>query len=225
MGYSVLNNPDDVVPIGSLNTSFRQGHKADLLDEMYGIDSNGGTPLRGSLDRAGRHFACQAGDTFGSTSDSSPGSPNCPVRPAPEGQCQNNFTLLFSDGNWNGDADDISLQARADHDSDTNVNTFNSNQTVNTAFDGGVYQDGRAATLADVAMYYYEHDLHPNLADAVPTSAADLNQAPAGSFLNDDQVMHQHMKTYTIGFGVMGNVELADLPDAGFDPVTGGDTD
>ena len=216
MGYAVLNNSNRRERINSLNSSFRVGHKADLLDQVYATSSSGGTPLRRALDRAGRHFECEQFDSFGSTSATAPGNPNCPILPAPEGQCQSNFALLFSDGEWNGNDNTIPTTSRGDHDSATNVGN-----AVDTAFDGGVYQDNLQTTLADIAMFYYERDLHPAIGDGVPTLAADLNQAPAGSFDSDDEVMHQHMKTYTIGFGVTGNVELTDLPSAGLDPVTG----
>ncbi len=216
MGYAVLNDSNDREEIESLNSSFRTGHKAELLEQLYATTSNGGTPLRRALSRAGRHFECEAGDSFGSTTSSSPGSPACPVLPVPEGQCQNNFTLLFSDGTWNGSTSDINSADRQNTDADAA-----SNGAENTAFDGGVFADNITGSLADIAMHFYERDLHPTLEDGVPTSARDINLAPAGSFLNEDEVMHQHMKTYTVGFGVTGAIELADLPNSGVNPGTG----
>ena len=88
LGYSVLNNSNERLEIRSLNASFRAGHKADMLDQIYKIRSNGGTPLRRALDRAGRHFECVSGDAFGSSGSSNPGDPECPVLASPEGQCQ-----------------------------------------------------------------------------------------------------------------------------------------
>ena len=211
MGYAVLNDSNDRVAIRSLNSSFRTGHKADLLEQVYETSSGGGTPLRRALDRAGRHFECRAGDSFGSTGTTTPGSPACPILPLPEGQCQNNFTLLFSDGTWNGS-----------NTGTTNTDSNNATGTaVNTVFDGGVFGDNINDTLADIAMHYYERDLHPGIPDGVPTNARDTNLAPPGSFLEDDELMHQHMKTYTVGFGVVGGVELSDLPNNGINPDTG----
>ena len=54
-------------------------------------------------------FACQTGNY-------------CPALPAPDGQCQQNFALLFTDGYWNGgagvstntDVDDTGLARRAE---------------------------------------------------------------------------------------------------------------
>jgi len=210
MGYAVLNDSNDREAIASLNSSFRTGHKANLLEHIYATNSGGGTPLRRALDRAGRHFECRAGDSFGSGSSTAPGSPACPILPAPEGQCQNNFTLLFSDGTWNGP-----------NPADAVGNADANGAGANTAYDGGVFGDNVSETLADVAMHYYERDLQPTLPDGVPTNGRDIALAPAGSFLQDDELMHQHMKTYTVGFGVVGNVELADLPNLGVDPDNG----
>jgi Tfp pilus tip-associated adhesin PilY1 len=58
--------------------------------------------------------------------------------------------------------------------------------------DNGVpYADDYSRTLADVAMYYYERDLNEDLADNVPVNPYD-------------DATHQHMVTYTVGFGVVG---------------------
>ena len=201
MGYAVLNKTSEREPIESLNASYRVGHKKDLMDQLYETPSGGGTPLRAALDRAGRHFECVSGDSFGSAASSEPGDDECPVLESPEGQCQNNFTLLFSDGTWNGSLDG---DADADHDSEDGPSA--------TEFDGGMFESSHSGSLADVAMYYYERDLH-DLANGVPTTERDMQGAPSTAFSNEGETMHQHMKTYTVGFGVEGNVTLDDLPD------------
>jgi Tfp pilus tip-associated adhesin PilY1 len=200
MGYAVLNNASERVAIDSLNSSYRVGHKKELMDQVYEIVSNGSTPLRRALDGAGRHFECRSGDAFGSTSSSNPGDPECPILPSPEGQCQNNFTLLFSDGTWN------SSFTGANDDGDSAADPSPS------PFDGGMFEDTVASSLADVAMYYYERDLHPGLEDGVPTTQRDQDWADISAFQNEGEIMHQHMKTYTIGFGLQGNTQFEDLP-------------
>ena len=200
MGYAVLNDANERERIDTLNASYRVGHKKELMDQVYRINSNGSTPLRSALNRAGRHFECRSGDAFGSTSNSNPGDPTCPVLAAPEGQCQNNFTLLFSDGTWNGSF------TGANHDRSGGADPSPS------PFDGGMFEDTYTSSLADVAMYYYERDLHPSLLNGVPTTQRDQDWAPAGALSPDGELMHQHMKTYTVGFGLVGTVELTDLP-------------
>lgn len=200
MGYTVLNKTGNREAIDSLNASYRLGHKRALLDEVYNMYSAGGTPLRLALDRAGRTFECVSGNAF-FTSGSAPGSANCPVQAAPEGQCQNNFTLLFSDGEWNGS---FSI---SNHD-----RQGQGGASSNTPFDGGRYEDSWSSTLADVAMYYYERDLHPDLTNGVPTTERDQQGAPLSAFGDEGEIMHQHMKTYTVGFGLAGNFTIDDIP-------------
>lgn len=60
--------------------------------------------------------------------------------------------------------------------------------------------DGDSDTLADVAHYFYNTDLSP-LPNDVPTSPADLND-------------EQHMVSFTVAFGVQGN--LVDTDDDGW---------
>jgi type IV pilus assembly protein PilY1 len=59
---------------------------------------------------------------------------------------------------------------------------------------GVPYADTYTNTLADVAMYYYENDLSTGLDDDLPPSASDT-------------ASHQHMVTYTVGFGVSGTLD------------------
>ena len=98
-----------------------------------------------------------------------------------------------------------SIPARGNHDS-------NADSASPSLFDDGVFGDSVSGTLADVAMYYYERDLHPVLTDKVPTSERDRALADESAFDLDGEVMHQHMKTYTIGFGVEGSIDAAAIP-------------
>ncbi|MFT7220398.1 MAG: type IV pilus assembly protein PilY1, partial [Candidatus Azotimanducaceae bacterium] len=197
IGYAKLNSSADLKQITTMNTSERTGAKADLLTAIYLTQSSGGTPLRRSLRDAGRHFECRSNDIFNSGSNSSPGDAGCPVLESPGGNCQQNFTLLISDGAWNGGGPGVGST-----DSDNNTN-----------FDGGVYAGSTSGTLADVAMEYYERDLHASLVNEVPTSGRDTDGAAIDAFENaGNEIMHQHMKTFTVGFGVNGLIEDADVP-------------
>ncbi|MEZ5598071.1 MAG: hypothetical protein R3E84_17060, partial [Pseudomonadales bacterium] len=200
MAYGVLNQTNYRQYFDSLNASYRVGQKRDLLDRVYGLTSNGGTPLRAALNRAGLTFQCRSGNVFG-TPNSTPGSATCPVSAAPEGECQSNYTLLFSDGEWNG-AFPNNLHADGERNPDTSPSQF----------DGGMFADNWASTLADVAMFYYETDLHPTLIDRVATTPRDQQGAPVSAFGNGGETMHQHMKTFTVGFGLVGDVQMENLP-------------
>ena len=57
-------------------------------------------------------------------------------------------------------------------------------------------------------MLYYERDLHPDLANEVPTTSRDRALAADDAFEGgSNDFMHQHMTTYTVGFGVKGLVD------------------
>ena len=199
VGYAKINSSVNRKPIVSMNTSERTGAKADLLDAIYLTTSNGGTPLRRALRRAGSHFECAPNDSFGSDSFGNPGDAGCPIEAAPAGNCQQNFTLLLTDGAWNGPSP---YPGSPDQDDDNNTN-----------FDGGVYAGSFNESLADVAMDYYERDLHPELPNEVATSGRDIAGAALNAFEQaDNKLMHQHMKTFTVGFGVNGLVEDEDVP-------------
>lgn len=109
----------------------------DMLDVLYGTNrDSGGTPLRRGLERIGRMYADELS------------SIESPITLT----CQKSFTLLFSDGFWNG-GDPSTVTSDVDGDG----------QTV----------DGETVTLADVAAYYYDNDLRTDLDDAVPTDSFD----------------------------------------------------
>jgi type IV pilus assembly protein PilY1 len=73
----------------------------------------------------------------------------------------------------------------------------NSSITNEDGDNGDPYDDNWSDTLADVAMYFYENDLADNLIDSVPINLFD-------------DATHQHMVTYSVGFGVLGVNDPAD---------------
>lgn len=183
VGYETLNKRAEV-DVALMNNLISEGNKKILMDAAFGVNSSSGTPLRDALERAGDLYAC---DISGR---------DCPVLPAPDGTCQQNFTLLFSDGYWNGAAG-----VSGDRDADDAASPW----------DGGIYADGRADTLADTAMFYYENDLHTDLVDRVVPTSKDRAARVTGTFA-DGERMHQHMKTFTIAFGIAGSLDPATVP-------------
>jgi len=134
-GLDVINRtiPIIEVPGGSGNFS---SHNTDLLATFYDmVWPAQGTPLRQGLERAGDYYDHALGSSIAD-----------PI----EYSCQQNFTILLTDGYWN-----------------------QNDPTVGNA-DGDPYTN----TVADVARYYYSRDLSP-LADDVPTfpdsTPPDLN--------------------------------------------------
>ncbi|MBT8121911.1 MAG: hypothetical protein KJO10_05210, partial [Gammaproteobacteria bacterium] len=154
-------------------------NKSALMTRLFEVTSSGSTPLRDGLHNVGKYYE-NTYSTWG----------NSPILSAANGgECQKNFTLLMSDGFWNG--------------SDPSLTVANPDTDNNTVFDGGSFADGAAGveyTLADVAMHFYERDLDTSLANKVPVT---VGVDPSG--LTND-LMHQHMKTFAVAFGVEGSL-------------------
>jgi len=189
IGYATINNnASNAVPVASMNVSTNSGNKNTLLQNLFSTEPDDDTPLREALDKTGKYFECRTNDIFGSTGNSAPGSADCPVLAAPAGACQANYAILITDGFWNG----------------ATSPAVNNADSGGSDFDGGAFADGFSNTLADVAMHYYERDLHSTLNNEVPTSARDI--AGYSGATNPFVTMHQHLSLYTVGFGVNGTL-------------------
>ena len=118
---------------------------ASLLTTLYGMTSSGGTPLRIALKRVGQYLDYDDGQT--GNLGSSPFATE-----AGGGECQQAFTILMTDGFWNGSSPSVGGQ-------DSGA--------------GAPYQDSYDDTLADVAMKYYNEDLVDGVDNQVPTNSCD----------------------------------------------------
>lgn len=127
-GLSVINHSStlfqEVPPASATDYST---YNTTLLTNLFAYDwTASGTPLRSGLQNVGEYFD---GNLSGKTD---------PIINA----CQKCFTILFTDGYWNG--------------------SFSSGSISDV--DG----DGVSKTLADVARYYYEKDLSGFSNDVIP---------------------------------------------------------
>lgn len=174
MGMVTLHNNNVVnTPIQDMNANPVTGDKRQLLDALYRFGPDGGTPLRKAMFQCGQYLSC-ADNPFNF------GEP-CPALSANKGgSCQQNFLITMTDGFYNG----------------SYSGTGNTDQDGSGKFDGGAYADSYSNTLADIAMRYYEDDIHPDLDDDLRTSDAD--PAP-----------HQHIVAYTVAFGVNGTLDAS----------------
>jgi type IV pilus assembly protein PilY1 len=158
-GLSMINNYGDLfVPFPAATANYAV-HNQDLLSALFAYPQAAvGTPLRRALARVGEYYD---GELSG-------------VEDPYISQCQQSFTLLLTDGYWNG-ADPSAVIGDSDG-------------------------DGLNGTLADVAHYYYEKDLS-SLPNEVPVfEGCDASQPNAVCDLKDTQ----HMVTFTLAFGVTG---------------------
>jgi type IV pilus assembly protein PilY1 len=95
VGLKTINyNSSRFLPIKDFNTA----QKNAFFNMLYSIQPSGGTPLREALSRAGRYFAGKSdGINSGMINNSSRLDPV-------QFSCQKNFSILSTDGYWNGNA-------------------------------------------------------------------------------------------------------------------------
>lgn len=201
VGYSAISEP------GTAATStrflkfatFEGAHKAAWYSRLYGAGCPSGTcytPLRGALTKAGRLYA---GFLLTGNDD--------PVQYS----CQQNFTILTTDGYWNTSDESPSGAAwytAKQMDGTTNVGDQDGASGVARPY----YEKGKYAnTLADIAYYYYSNDLRPS---TTAWKLGGLNDDDARIDVTKDNVPQtttddvtfQHMKTFTLGLGVSGTL-------------------
>lgn len=151
-----------------------------ILGENYYYVAQGSTPNRLALDHAGRQF-----DT------------NTDII---QYSCQRNYTLMFTDGYWNGSFSGIG----------------NSDGSR-----GEPYADSVSNTLADIADYYYNRSLRAGTTDIngdpittgeVPVPAACSDGTPDPWL---DCNANLHMNTYSVSFGLSGRDVLGQTYDTG----------
>ncbi|RMG31160.1 MAG: hypothetical protein D6721_02070 [Gammaproteobacteria bacterium] len=184
MGFSLINHIKtgtstpvrDIDDISKPVDPVARSNKEKLLQNLFKYSSGGWTPLRKGLKFAGDYYENKYGAPWQS-----------PILPASQGgECQQNFTILMSDGFWNGGSPGVG----------------NTDKDGPGPWDGYSYADAWSDTLADVAMHYFERDLAPSLADKVPMTKVDVPLPSSPSLTT----MHQHMVTFTVAFGVNGTL-------------------
>jgi type IV pilus assembly protein PilY1 len=205
LGLATLHNNDNVGTIIQDMRDTTTPNRQSLLDNLFQVRSSGGTPLRESLEEVGMYFeegTNAPNDLFGFTpSHTGTIASNTPIlTEATGGVCQQNFAVVFSDGFWNGGDPSV-----GDQDSDDAGNAFDGGTFADTF--GGFLATAQSNTLADVAMRYLKEDLSSSLANN--SNVVDARD-------NTQTIPHQHMTTYTVAFGIDGELS-ANPGEAGFD--------
>jgi type IV pilus assembly protein PilY1 len=169
------------------------GNKGSFYTWLFQqVPRSGGTPLRRALDDVGQYYSYT--DNRGPWGEE-PGTNNTVTQLA----CRRSFHMLMTDGMWNSDTATTSA-AQTDVDNAAGTSITGPNSQSYTYSPAKPYRDSYANTLADVAMYYWNRDLHPGLVNGVKASA-------------NNPAFWQHMVNYTISFGVLGTLNPAtDLP-------------
>lgn len=159
-----------------------------FYNKLYGASASGGTPLRAALSKVGKMYA---GKLLTGVDD--------PMQYS----CQQNFTILATDGFWNGDAG-----YKLDNGS---IGNQDGGTTARPMLDSL----NKSGTLADVAMYYYQTDLRDTaLSNCTGAEGKDVceNNVPGAGY---DKAPTQHMTTFTLGLGVDGSLKYCENYEAG----------
>lgn len=165
-----------------LNISdFDATQKSNWYTKFYNVSPSGGTPLRAALSKVGRIYAGKTGTD--------------PVQYS----CQQNFSILSTDGYWNGSS---GYQV----DGSTAVGNQDGGTTAKPMYDGL----NQSNTLSDVSIYYYKTDLRnsalSNCTGALGSDVCENNVPGSGADVNTAQ----HMTTFTLGLGVNGTLAYSE---------------
>lgn len=176
--------------------------KARFWNWLVDEDPNGGTALRQSLQAVGEYYKTDQ-PWYTSRSDHT------------QLACRQSYTILTTDGFWNGKPPTNINNADANDGPEINEPAGRHYQYTTKApyKENHSYHDHYGSdSLADVALYYWYQDLKSDIGNEVPTS-------------NADQAFWQHMTTFTLGMGFEPQgIEPAgtDVSDI-FDWANGGD--
>jgi type IV pilus assembly protein PilY1 len=171
--------------------------KADLLNWLYAMPSNGGTPLRRAMQDVGNYYSFAG--TAGPWSDT-PGT----ATTAAQKTCRRAYHMLVTDGYWNdsigGSGGTAGLSSVGDQDSTNGSTISGAGGRSYRYLEGRPYRDGVGDRLADYAMNYWKRDLRPDLENKIVPTASDPS-------------FWQSMTNFTVGLGVRGLLNPdTDLP-------------
>jgi len=154
---------------------------AKTLDGHFPELDSSGTPLREAASDIEQYFR-----------RTDPAGPWGPEIGADQSSCRQNFHILMTDGFWNGKSHKVGDQDNVSGPILPNPNGADSGYKAEPPF-----IDNNLDTLADATMKAWKNDLRPDdtiMPNNVPISVGD----PA---------YWQHLVTFTIGFGVNGQLD------------------
>ena len=184
LGFMTLNKNNGA---GFLNLGdFGSSHKAAWFTKLRTANPSSGTPLREELGRAGRLFGGRLnGQSIGGVTVTDP----------MQYSCQRNYTLLSTDGYWNGNGGVQLDGTTAVGDQDSTL--------VRPKLDGRA----DANTLADVAAYYFKTDIRDGTAGVCTSGSSGLDVCGTSSDPNVPSEV-QNMRTFTLGLGAPGFMQF-----------------
>ncbi|WP_082814896.1 pilus assembly protein [Collimonas fungivorans] len=190
VGFATINaNSSNFLALNSFDTT----QKNKWYSKLYAIVPSGGTPLIDALNQVGQYYT-------GNGINGAPSGTPDPIQL----KCQANFTILSTDGYWNGtvptsigdqDGKVPALPAPVAKDP-----VSGGALTTGSQFPNPFYQGPTASsnTLADTAMKYWVTDV--GIRSGISSTAGKIKATAT------DPATWQHMTTHTIGLGANGQL-------------------
>lgn len=210
VGFATINDNSSNTNTRAANfvpvSTFSAAQKATWFAKLYAINPGGGTPLINALNQVGQYYA---GNGMQGAAASTPD----PIQL----KCQANFTILSTDGYWNGTV------PTSIGDQDGTVPTLlapvaldpvsGTALTSGSNFPAPFYEGSTANsnTLADTAMKYWITDVGARTGNG--GTVGKITATPT------DPATWQHMTTHTIGLGASGSLQYQ----ADYKTATSGD--
>jgi type IV pilus assembly protein PilY1 len=185
---TIANQSSNYLPV----SDYDNAQKVSWYKKLFDTDPRTSTPLRSALTTVGRIYAGK--NPLGKSGGDDP----------MQYSCQQNFTILTTDGYWNSDSNSDVKQINGTSSIGNMDGGTGANQTPRPMYEGPT---ASSATLADAAKYYYDTDLRtPSLGNCTGNTRYD---GSTGDVCNNnvyvtptDNNNQQHMTTFTLGLGV-----------------------
>jgi type IV pilus assembly protein PilY1 len=200
-------SPNMNIPVGSGDGRFVDdntvspaiSNRSTWYNRLFAAYASNGTPLQSVLDDAGQYFQ-----------SSSSSGPYGPESGSDQLSCRQNFTILTTDGYWNGGT----------------AGSGNVDNTAGSLIKGPTstsyqyspvspYKDANSSTLADVAMKYWVTDLRTENYMGNTTSPNNNNVPTSDA----DPAFWQHMVTFTISIGLKTTQGWSSIDDVTANPT------
>jgi type IV pilus assembly protein PilY1 len=199
----------DGVSVENRIRRYDAAHKARLYKWLFKLPANNGTPLRQALGKAGAYFTIETGLSSPYAYD-----PQVNDDAAKRYSCRANFSMVMTDGIWNGS--DASGTIKSDSATTTLPNIFDTSCAVGTPncvvspsyTPVAPFKDTNNNSLSDIAFHYWATDLNASLKNDVPRFPSTLDNVDAATLTAaywdpaNDPAKWQHMVTYTVGLGL-----------------------
>lgn len=177
-------------------------HRTNFYNFLQRFSSEGGTPLRTAIQRAGQYYSTSSGTN-------NPYAEFPQVSLGTELSCRKNYHVLMTDGIWNSD----------------NITAYGNADSVAATLPDGIafpaalapYSDGNSDSVADIAFYFWRTDLRTDLVNNVPPYTIDRSGNVIDQYRNpkNDPATWQHMVNFNVGLGLTSTM---------INPVWGGST-